>query len=212
MPYLEQVPDVVDKYYQPIIDLGTSQGNAAAGTYSQMAQNPAAFIDNLMGSYNQSNYSKYQEDEMTDAASAAAAQGGYSGTQQDVKNQEEITQGLLSKDEQQYLNNLMRSINTGLGGEQQMYNLGVGASGQAANANIGNLNTEAGLAYKGQQNENAYNSAQTNAFLNMLGYGVGAGLNYLMPSSSGSNYSMSNSAPTSKLSPSDLALMSAFLV
>lgn len=203
MPYLEQVPGMVDKYYNPYIDLGQSQGNAAAGTYAQMAQDPAAFTNALMDTYDTSDWYDYQQKELTDQAAAAAAQGGYTGTDQDIKNQEELTQGLLSKDEQQYLNNLMRSLGIGLEGEQQMYNVGYGASNSAANANIGNLNAEAGLAYKGQENENAYNASQVNGFLSALANAAGMGA-YMYDNSD-------NSSPSASQSAADMAMMAAML-
>lgn len=173
MPYLEEVPDTVTKYFQPYIDLGMSQGNQAANTYSQMVSDPSAFYNNLVKDYETSDYYNYQQDELSDQMAANAAAGGYTGTEQDMQNQSEMTQGLLSKDEQQYYNNLMQLLTGGLQGEQQNYMTGFNASSKAENDLVSNLNAQAGLAYKGQSNENAYNSANTNAFLKGVGNTAG---------------------------------------
>lgn len=173
MPYLEQVPDTVSKYFDPYIDLGMQQGNQAANTYSSMVSDPAAFYNNLVGGYESSDYYKYQQDELSDQMAANAAAGGYTGTEQDMQNQAEMTQGLLSKDEQQYYNNLMQLLTGGLGGEQQNYMTGYNASSKAEDDLVSNLNAEAGLAYKGQSNENAYNQSNTNSFLKGLGNTAG---------------------------------------
>lgn len=178
MPYLEQVPGQVDKYYNPYIEMGTTAGNVAQPQYAKMASDPSAFMNELMKDYDESEWEQYQEDKLTDEAAADAAMGGYTGTDQDIQNQSELVQGLSSKDMQQWINTVLGILNGGLSGEQEMYNIGYGASNSAADANISNLNAEAGLSYKGQENENAYNASQTNGFLKALGDVGGAALYY----------------------------------
>lgn len=178
MPYLEEVPGYVDEYYNPYITMGQTAGNTAQGQYQKMATDPAAFANELMASYEPSEWYNYQSDQMTDQAAASAAAGGFTGTEQDMQNQNEMIQGLSSKDMQTWMNYVMQLLGGGLQGEQAMYNTGYNASNQAADAMIGNANAQAGLAYKGQSNENAYNQSQSNAFMNALGDTAGAAAYY----------------------------------
>lgn len=185
MPYLDEVPGQIDKYYNNYIGRGRLAGNTAQRQLGQMTRNPTDYYNDIYSDYEVSPYSEYQTEQMLDAAGNSAASGGFSGTENDQQNQMEIVNAMLSKDWQQYLDNILGIQKTGLGGEMSMYNTGFGASSAAQGANQKNSMEQAGLAYAGQANENAYNMAQSNAFMKMLSDALGASAEYLFSPSAG---------------------------
>lgn len=169
--YLSQIPQVAHDAFDPYINMGQTAGNIAQDQYASMAQDPQAYINAIMAGYQPSEGYQYQQQQLTDQAQNAAAAGGYTGTESDYQKQMEITQGLLGEDMQQWLNNVMGAQQKGLGGEQQMYNIGYGASGQEANMLAGGLGQQAQAAYAG----GASDAMQKNALFNSL-MGLGAGV------------------------------------
>ena len=186
MPYLNQVPDYVHQYYDPYISNGLSAGQTNMSVYGSMASNPQQYYNNLYSGYNVSPYAQYQSDQMQKAATSAAASGGYAGTDSDIARQEEEQNAILSNDWNQYLSQVLGIQNTGLAGNQQMYNTGFNASNMSAEDLIGMLNAQAGLAYNSVNNQNAYNAQKYNNSMGALG--TIAGYAMYPYGSSGSNY------------------------
>lgn len=174
MPYLEQIPGVAEKYYNPYITMGQEAGNNIHSEYQQMLSDPEAYINAIYAAYEPSDAYQYQQEQMLDTASNASAAGGYTGTEDDIRRQEEITQGLLSQDMQQWLNNVLGVTNTGLQGESHLNDIGYGASGQAANMTADALNSQATAAYMGQAHQNAAAGALMNGLLKLMTGGIGA--------------------------------------
>ena len=87
---------------------------------------------------------------------------------------------LLSEDMQQYLQNALGVYGQGLAGEQGFYNTGFQASQNLADMLAGNLGSQAGLAYQGQQQKNMNQQALVNALMKLLGTAGGAGLGFGM--------------------------------
>ncbi len=170
MPYYKQVPDVAHQTYDPYIQRGQQAGSIAQGQYDAMSQDPTSFINKLMEAYKPSEGYKFKQDELGRAAANTAAAGGMRGTPQDQENQMKITQGLLGEDMQQWLQNLLGVQQTGLTGEQNMYNTGFGASSAMGGDIMNALGTQGSLAYQGQANQN---QSANDLFKALMG-GIGA--------------------------------------
>lgn len=158
--YLDKVPGYVDTYMQPYINMGQTAGGIAQGQYSQMASDPSAYYNNIYSSYEPSDYYQYQSDQLGQEQANTAAAGGFSGTTNDQNSQMTTQNALLNNDWNQYLNSVLGIQNTGLAGEQAMYNTGFDASQGALRGMTDYANTSAGMQYKGTQNQNAYDSQQ----------------------------------------------------
>jgi len=164
-PYLNQMPSYIDKYMNPYINMGQTAGNIAQTQYGQMAQDPSAYYNSIFQSYEPSDYYKYMSDQLGKTQSATAAAGGFSGTESDINNQMTTKNALMSKDWQDYLNNLLNIQGTGLQGEQQMYTTGYGASNNALDQYMKYLMGSAGMAYGSTNYQNQMNNAQNQAIM-----------------------------------------------
>lgn len=177
MPYLQQIPGVGHQYYDPYIQQGQQAGDVLKEQYGQMLD-PTAFMDKIYSQYKPSEAYQYQLGELTKGIGSQAAAGGFAGTPLHQQQYGEMAQGLLSKDMQQYLQNALGIQQTGLSGEQDIYGKGFQAGGSLADLLAGNLGTQAGLAFQGQQQQNMNRQALINALGGLLGKGAGAFLGY----------------------------------
>lgn len=174
--YTSQIPGVGKEYYDPFIAKGREAGDILSGEYGNLISDPNAFIDRLMGGYKPSEGYQYQKEQLGKELSANAAAGGVAGTPYARQQQGEMIQGLLSKDMQDYLSNVLGAYKTGLGGESDIFGKGFTASGNLADMLGGTLNQEAGLAYK----EAADRKARGSDFLSMLGKALSTGAGYAL--------------------------------
>ena len=175
--YLNRVPAVGEKYYNPFITGGQQAGTTLQGEYGKML-NPTSFIDDLMKNYSLSKGAEYERNELGRGIGATAAAGGYAGTPEHQKAYGDMANDIMSKDMQQYLQNALRVYGAGVTGEQDIYGKGFQSSGAMADLLGGTLGSEAGLAYKSASDRNADRSAFLNALVKALsqGAGVAAGL------------------------------------
>ncbi len=146
MPYLNQAQEM----YKPYVEQGQNAYGQLNPAYSQMINDPGAYLQNLMQGYQQSKGYQLNRDEALRGASATAAAGGRRGTPQDMENQAKIADILSGQDMQQWLQNVMGLNKQGLQGQQHFYDTGVGATSDIANI----LNSKGSLAFQGQANKN----------------------------------------------------------
>ena len=104
---------------------------------------------------------------------SVAGQGGYAGTPMAQQQYGEQANKLMGDDQQQYLQNALGIYNQGIGGEQDFYNKGYGASGSLADMLGSNLNQQGGLAFQGQAQQNQQRQELMKALAQMLGGGMG---------------------------------------
>lgn len=172
-PYLDQIPGQLHEYYDPYVQQGQDAQSQLSGQYDQLMNDPTGFINALMGDYKPSEGYQYQLDQGLGAMRNSAASGGFSGTGYDQQQQAQYLQGLLGKDQQQFLQNALGAYGIGMQGEQDFYNKGYGASLGLGDSLANALQQQAGLEYKGVANQNAQNSALRNAIIKGLGTAVG---------------------------------------
>lgn len=167
-PYFQQAQQLFEPYQQ--------QGMQATGLLgdvtSQLAQDPAGYLEKIYQGYRLSPQAQMQQEEMLRAAGAAAAAGGVRGTQQDLMRSAQITDMIQGQDWQNYLQNILGIQKTGLSGQADIAGRGYQATGQQA----GILGTQGGLAAQQAQEANR----QRQQLLGALGGLGGAAWGYMM--------------------------------
>jgi hypothetical protein len=112
-------------YLNPYIEAGKS----GLGTISGLVSDPTALEDRIMSHYQMSPHAQFQQKQLTDAANAMAARGGIVGTPQEQEGMARQLQGLISGDQQQYLQGAMQPFEFGLGQQLGAGRFGVGQEG-----------------------------------------------------------------------------------
>jgi hypothetical protein len=173
-PFINQIPGTIKPYMEPYINRGNSAYDVMNPQLTSMAQDPAAYLEQLMGRYQPSKSYNLRRDEALQAAGNTAAAGGMRGSLQDITNSSRITDSLLGDDMQQWLNNVLGIQGTGLKGQQDLYNTGFSAS-QGLSSDLSNvLGTQGQLAFQGAANQNKRQSDMFSGIGTLLGTGVGA--------------------------------------
>lgn len=170
-PYLEQIPSATQPYYQPYIDQGQQAGGQAANVYSQMSQDPTAYLNQLLSSYTPSKGFQFQQEQALKAARNSAASGGFAGTQYDQMRQADLANSLASQDMYKWLENAMGAQQLGLGGQDRMAQRGYEASRGYGDILGSSLDQQANLAYRGQTDKNRM-------LADLWGQALGAGAKY----------------------------------
>jgi len=183
-PYLSKIPGLGLEQYSPYINSGLGAAWLSKDSFDKMSQDPTAFLNNLMKGYNTSEGYNFEKEKLDKELAAGANAGGIAGTPADYLKRGEAVQGLLSKDMQQYLSNLLNINKAGLEGENSIANRGFEASQNLTDLIGGAYNQQGGLAYNNAVNQqNQYNQQQTqnssnrNALFSSLAkaLGIGAG-------------------------------------
>jgi hypothetical protein len=176
MPYLNQIPGMEKSYLEPYIGRGNEASNVLTPEFNQMSQDPAAFLENIMKSYEPSRAYQLSRDETQRAAGNSAAAGGMRGSINDITNQARLTDSLLGADMQQWLQNVLgiqKEGTEGLGHEADTgFNASTGLSSDLSNV----LGTQAGLAFQGQANQNQSRSDLLSGLVKALGSVAGFAL------------------------------------
>ena len=92
---------------------------------------PGAWVNKAMAGYQQSPWAKFQMQQGEQAAQQGAVAGGPAGGAEQ-KALERYGQGVSSKDQQQYYNNMMGAYQDYLGGEKGLAGQGLQAQGEYA--------------------------------------------------------------------------------
>lgn len=185
--YLNQIPGVGHQGYDPYINAGQDASGKTKSKYEELMGDPTAFINKLMEGYKPSEGYQFQKDQLTKELSNTAAAGGVAGTPMDQMNQAEGIQGLLGKDMQQFLQNVLGVFNTGLEGEEGIAGRGYDASKNLTDLLGGALNQQGGLAFQDQQQKNKNKNDLWSMFGKALGAGAGGLLGGVPGAKVGSN-------------------------
>lgn len=173
MPYLDKIPGIGEKYYNPFINQGAEAGGILRDQYGRLLD-PSKFMDEIMKNYSMSSGAQYKQGQLGKGIGATAAAGGIAGTPEHQREYGEMANEIMSNDMQQYLQNALGIYNRGLGGEEGFYDKGFQASGSLADMIAGAMGSKAGLAYQGAQQKNMNNNALMSALMRALSTGAGA--------------------------------------
>lgn len=171
--YLNQIPGVGHEGYDPYINAGQDASGKTKSAYESLMDDPSGFINSLMENYKTSEGYNFQKDLLTKELGNTAAAGGFAGTPLDQMNQGQAIQGLLSKDMQQYLQNVLGRYDKGLEGEEGVATRGYDATGKLTDILGGALNQQGGLAFQDQQQKNQNKNDLWHMFGKALGAGAG---------------------------------------
>jgi hypothetical protein len=176
MPYLNQVPGMLQSTLGPYNQFGQFAGGQLQNQIGQLLNNPTALMKMLGGGFQQSPGYQFSVDQATNAANRAAAAGGMAGSPAEQQALAGAVTGLANQDYQNYLNSIMGLYGQGLGAAQNMFGTGAGAANQIAQGLQTNLGNQANLAYTGQQNQNMMQAGGAGQIAGALGAipGIGA--------------------------------------
>jgi hypothetical protein len=197
--YLKQIPGAVTPYFQPYINAGNKAmgalnnqytnllglGNGLEDEYSNIAQDPAAAMNKVGSSYQQSPGYQWQLDQGLNAESNRADAGGYAGNPQDQQEASYVAEQQANQDYYNYLGHALNVGKFGLEGETGLYNeglhgtehinnMGYDASQELASAIAQTLMAQANLSYSGMANQNEHRG-------NLLAGGVTIAHNLMHP-------------------------------
>jgi hypothetical protein len=173
-PYLNQIPGMEQQYYSPFITRGDIAYQGLRPVLDPMSVDPAGFLEKLMGKYEPSKNFQLKNEQMLKAAGNTAAAGGMRGSINDINNEAHITDSLLGDDMQQWLQNVLGIQQTGLAGQQHLYDTGFNAT-QGLTGDLSNvLGTQAQLAFQGQREQNQRSNDMMSGIGKLAGAGIGA--------------------------------------
>lgn len=148
--YLDQIPGMAQKAYDPYINAGQQLMGKQNDIYSQMMSDPNAFFNKIGAGYKESpGYQKSLQEALGGITNASAA-GGMAGSPMHQQLSGEKAAELASGDFQQYINNILGIQGTGLQGGENTMNRGFNAT-QGLTGMLGSNLAQQGL--------NAANSA-----------------------------------------------------
>lgn len=145
---------------QPFYQAGTKMLPQYTKTLTNLTTHPTQLENQIMGSYTMSPHAQYQTQLLNQTMANQAAAGGQLGTPNEQIALAGQTQGIVSKDQQQYYTDAMQPFQMGLNGEQYVSGMGEKAGAEV----MGQQDLEAGLAAKEREAE-----------MSMIGSLAGAG-------------------------------------
>lgn len=172
--YLNQITPQAQQAYNPYIQQGQQSGQQLGGQYNRLMTDPTGFIDDIMGKYKGSEGYKSRQAELASQLNNTAAAGGFAGTPYNQKLVGDMTNNLMSQDQQQYLQNALGAYGQGLSGNQGFQNQGFEAMKGLNDISSNALNQQGGLAYNEMNNKNM----QGSQFMQALMQALGGGLNF----------------------------------
>ena len=148
-PYYKKSEDAIKGFAKTYTDRGDAQYEGLNEQYASMMNDPAAFLEQIMGGYEQSSGYQRSLDEALGAASAAASAGGYSGLPSDQQGQGRLASSMMNDDMSRYIQQVLGIQDRGTGGSQGFYDQGYGAA-KSASSDMSNLFGSQGSAAFGQ--------------------------------------------------------------
>lgn len=173
-------------YQNPFFNAGTG----AIPDYQNYLNNmkdPSKFINDLMGGYNESPYSKYLQDQSMRAANNMGSANGLSGSTPLTQFAQENASNIASGDMNQWLQNVLGINNQYGSGLNNLMGMGQGAANNLSNI-FGNLGGQMGGAAAGSQN---YQNKQISDILGGI-FGLGSNFNFGNGNNSGGSGNSSN--------------------
>lgn len=172
MPYFNQVPDTLNKQYDPYVQAGQGALGTLQGQYSQLVNDPNSLMKMLGAGFQQSPGYQFQYNQGMNAANNAAATGGMLGTPYHQQMASSMASNLANQDFYNYLGNTKDLYGRGLTGYEGLNQMGYNASDALASGLSANLMNQGQLAYQGQQSQN---EAKQAGLQNLLGLAGGLG-------------------------------------
>lgn len=178
-PYFNQISQQLPQYFQPYMQAGQGMLGPLGQQYGNLMNNPGGVMNSIGSGYQQSPGFQWQLQQGLMGANNAASAGGMLGTPQHQQQAATMATGLANQDYYNYLSRALGMYGQGLQGAQGLAGLGADASMGLGEDLSSNLAQQAGLAYKGQENENQQQGGEWGSLLG----GAASMLPFLMMSS-----------------------------
>lgn len=160
MPYLNQIPGVAGKYFDPYINAGLGAMGQLQGQYGGLINDPGGKLNQIGKSFQQSPGYQFQVDQSLGAANRAGAASGMAGSPMEQQNLAGTVNNLANQDYYNWLNQATGMYKEGLGGLQGLNQMGFQASGDMATDLMNALMSQAQFAYQGQNTQNMHDAGQ----------------------------------------------------
>jgi len=175
---LRQAQDIMRQYYgeakgymQPFYDTGIQSMGKYSSRLDEMSD-PLAFYQKMLTGYNTSPQAKFQQDQAMKASNQSAAAAGMLGGGAQQKALADYTQQLTSRDQQQWLNNMLGINSQYMGGESALMGQGFNAGQQIGNWGMqtgSDLASLMGAIGKAQAAGDVSNASGINKMIGALG-------------------------------------------
>ena len=152
--YLDQIPGMEKKYFDPFIARGETAYNRFNPITSAMLKDPAGFLEQIMQGYEPSRGFQLKNENMLKAAGNTAAAGGMRGSISDIGNEADITNKLMGDDMQQWLQNVFGIQGRGLDTQTKLYDTGFDAAKNLAGDLSNVFGTQGTLGFYDATNRN----------------------------------------------------------
>ena len=174
MPYMNKIPDALKQYLSPYINQGQSVYPQLQNTYSSLMNDPTQIYNKIGAGYKQSPGFQFNLSQAMNAGNNAAAAGGALGSPASQQMNADVASGLASRDFGNFMQNNIGMMNTGLQGEQGMYDTGFHASNNLAQMLSQALMGQGSIAAGGAEAQNQYNANQQKQWADLFGQLGGA--------------------------------------
>jgi hypothetical protein len=173
MPYLNQIPAILQKYFSPYGAAGTQAMGTLQNQYSQLLSNPGAIFNQIGSGFQQSPGYNFQVQQMQNSANNAAAAGGTLGSPAEQQTIAGNVGQMANSDFYNYMNHALSMYGMGLHGEEGINNMGFMANSELAKNIMSALMSQAGLSYSGQADWNQMEEGQLGAAAGLTAGGIG---------------------------------------
>lgn len=170
MGQLNQIPGAISPYLSPYFNAGTGVLPQLGNQFNRLATNPGARMNAIGQNFQQSPGFQFSLQQALQGADHAAAAGGMAGSPQHEQQNMQIATQMGNQDYYNWLHDALGLYGTGLSGEQNMAQMGMGAGQSLADQIAQMLSAKSQLSYAGKANQN---ESTGGAFGNILG-GLGS--------------------------------------
>lgn len=119
-------------YFAPYYQAGTRALHGYGAASAAMMLHPTGLENRIMRGYTMSPWAQYQTNVLSQTGANQAAMAGDLGTPDEQRAMEQQTQGIVSKDQQQYLHYGMQPYEEGYQGLADISHMGLSSAGQLA--------------------------------------------------------------------------------
>jgi len=161
--YFDKIPETLRPYFEPYIQQGQRAGSQVEGQYGSMTSDPAGFLANISKNYQQSPGYQWNLQQALQGSNNAAAAGGLLGSGANQQQNEEIAEGLASKDYNDWLSHVLGIFSEGQAGLQGFQNEGFGASTGYGSSLANALMNQGLLKERSIEAQNKYDQGESNA-------------------------------------------------
>lgn len=171
---INQIPGAANKYFDPYANAGLGALPQLQQQYNNLINDPASALNKIGSGYQKSPGFDFALKQALQASGNAAAAGGLAGSPQHEYQNMEVATGLANQDFNNWLSNALGLYKQGLGGDEDLYKTGYGASSQMSQNVKDALAKQAELQYQGQDAANKHQASNSSIWQTLANAGTAA--------------------------------------